>query len=154
MGLFSGFSRLTTNLSRVLGDVAPLVQAIAPIAAPGIGGILAGSLAGAFIDSPGRVVAAMNPCATPPAFSAPFRAANFPSGGSPSGRQLAFFNTFQPRSAVGRQVVPRCPSSCACPSASPVALSPRVAASVGGLSAAQIAAAQRFANFSGFGRRF
>jgi len=159
MGLFSGFSRLTRNLSRVVGDVAPIVAAVAPIVAPGVGGFLAGALAQQFIE-PGIVGArplpvAVDPCQRP-AFSAPFRARFNPSGGSPAGRDLAFFNTFQPRSAVGRQVVSRCPpnGSCPCPSsaiAAPIISDPRVAAiaQAQGLTPQQ---QQAIADFSGFQR--
>lgn len=118
MGLFSGFSRLTRNISRVFTDVAPIVAAVAPIVAPGFGGFIAGAIAEQFIQ-PGvvgarPVPAPINPCQAP-AFSAPFQARMFTSGGSPSGRELANFNSFQPRSAVGRRVVDRCPPSGTCP---------------------------------------
>jgi len=168
MGIFSIFNRAATNLNRVLGDVAPLVAAVAPIAVPGFGGFVAGALAQGFIE-PGVVGARpvpvpMNPCQAP-AFSAPFQASNFPSGGSPSGRELANFNSFQPRSAVGRQVVPRCPPSgtCPCPTtaaAAPMISDPRIAAAVQmqGLDPVQQAAVARFTNFQSasqtrFGRR-
>lgn len=109
------------NIQRIIGDVAPLVAAVAPIVAPGIGGFLAGAIAQQFVRR--GVVGARpvprpaNPC-QPPAFSSPFQSANFPTGGSLPGRGLAFLNTFQPRSAVGRVALDRCPPSrCPCPSA-------------------------------------
>lgn len=114
MGLFR-------NIRRVLGDIAPIVSVVAPIVAPGIGGFLSGAIAQQFV--PRGVVGARpvprpaNPC-QPPAFSSPFQSANFPTGGSLPGRGLAFLNTFQPRSAVGRVALDRCPPSrCPCPSA-------------------------------------
>jgi len=43
MGLFS---KIFTNISRVVADVAPIVAAIAPIVAPGIGTVIGGVLGG------------------------------------------------------------------------------------------------------------
>jgi len=155
MGVFRFVDRLTRNLTRVVTDVAPIAAAAAPILLPGFGGIVAGAIAQQFVAEPGVVgarpqIAVTDPCQRP-SFSAPFQARNFQTGGSPSGRNMAFLNTFQPRSAVGRQVVSRCPpnGTCPCPSA-PVVSDPRV-----GLTAEQQQALARFSSFqaSRFGRR-
>lgn len=147
------------NIQRVLADIAPVVAAVAPIVAPGLGGIIAAQIARGFI--PRGVVGARpvpapaNPCQAP-AFTSRFQSANFSTGGSLPGRGLAFFNTFQPRSAVGRVALDRCPpTTCPCPATAALPATVAALPQVAGLSPEQQAAVARFTNFSRdrFGRR-
>lgn len=107
MGLFS---RAFRNIRRVVADVAPIVQAIAPIALPLIGGALAGAVIsriGGRSELPPAAAAtvAATRCPQPGVisggFSAPFQSANFSTGGSLPGRAAS---TFIARRALGRNV--------------------------------------------------
>jgi len=131
MGLFSSIRK---NLSRVIRDVAPLGAVVAQVALPGIGGAFLGGAIGSLaapsaaprVNAPAaqlRGGSVIQPrCPRPGilgrAFSAPFQAANFSTGGAVPGR---IASTFQPRGFVGRAVNPPLPralpavSACPCP---------------------------------------
>jgi len=123
MGLFT---RLRRNIFRAVEDVAPIVQVVAPIVAPGVGGFIASRIAGAVgrrverSNAPQRSTATAIRAGAPVirpvcrrlgtlggGFSAPFQARNFISGGSFPGRSVA---TFGGRVPVGRDIRARfCP---------------------------------------------
>jgi len=112
MGLFS---RVAKNLQRVFADAAPIVSAVAPFVAPGIGGLVISNIAARFAQAqPTRSSAAVinaGGSLIPPTcrpmgvvgggFSGPYQARNFTSGGSFSGRPVA---TFGGRVPVGRDI--------------------------------------------------
>jgi len=125
MGLLSSVSRLFRNVDRVIEDVSPIVGAAAPFLIPGPGGFILSQLAQAGA-APQRAptrpsVSAINagaPLVRPTcrpmgvqgqAFSAPFQARNFPTGGAFPGRTVNPFGGG--RVPVGRDIPKgiRCP---------------------------------------------
>jgi len=116
-------SRLLRNLDRIVEDVSPIVGAVAPLLIPGPGGFIVSQLAASAAQRaptrpPASAIRAGAPLVRPTcrpmgvigrAFSAPFQARNFPTGGAFPGRQLVFTGG---RIPVGRDIIaPKdCPS--------------------------------------------
>jgi len=121
---------LFRNIRRVIGDIAPVVSAVAPIVAPGLGGFLISQVAGRIARNtapranPAVAVARGAPVVPPfcprmgvvgRPFSGQFQSRNFSSGGAFPGRPFVFTGGRVP---VGRDIVAQfCPTA---PAALPI----------------------------------